>query len=305
MVHFFLYLLLRCLLWAFYLLPKSCLPAFGRGFGTFLHLVGLRKNVVTTNLQIAFGASKSSEEIAALCRLTYRNIGSNMFEFFMLERVSPEELGNYVTLEGAEILEAALTEGKGVVMAGGHFGHWELLSAALNRFVRPFYGYAGKQDNPLFDEWINEIRAKFGMKTISKSKGATREMLKVLKNNEVLGILGDLNVPNRNLFVEFFGLQAAVGEGLATFVVKGKRPLLFNWIHRLGPLTHHAVIERLDYQLTGDDAADVARVAQLIMTRLQHNIEAFPDHYFWFNRRFKTRPLAEKEQGITIYHEEP
>ncbi len=301
--HLVEYALLRFLLAVFRPFPLSFLAGFGRGFGRFLFALGLRKKVVLTNLNIAFGAEKSAAEIERIAKDAYEQIGSQLFEFLMLYRVKPRDLSRFVTLEGAELITQALKQNKGALLAGNHFGHWELLSAAINTLGHPFYGYVGKQYNPFVDRFINRLRAKFGMQVIRKSKRATKEMLAALKKNQVLGILGDLNVPKQDLFVDLFGLKAAIGEGLATFVVKGNRPLFFIWIHRTGPLTHAGHIEPLDYQplLTGEKTKDVQAVAQLIVNRLEENIKAYPNHYFWFNRRFKTRPEEEKALGAQIY----
>lgn len=282
------------------LMPNPLVAAVGRGFGGFLHLLGVRRKVVMTNLKLAFKEEYDEAELKRICKRVYKNTGSVFFEFFMLSKVKPENLGKYVTLHGGEELLKSLEEGKGALLAGSHFGHWELLSAAINSMAVPFWGYAGKQHNPFFDEMINGIRGKFGMKIISKSKNATKEMMRALKKNEVLGILGDLNVPNDSLFVDFFGIQAAMGQGLPIFTVKGERPLFLIHIERRGPLKHEGYITPIPYELTGDEEADTQRVAQLISDGIEANVRKLPDHYFWFNRRFKTRPEGEKE--VKLYH---
>ena len=161
------------------------------------------------------------------------------------------------------------------------------------------HAFAGRQTNPLIDYRINEIRQRFGMLAISKSSNSNREMLVALKNNQSLGILGDLNVPHQNLFVDFFGIKAAAGAGLGRFVAKTKCPLVFISITRKNEHQHIAHFKRLEYQLTGNTETDTQMLTQLYFTELEQQIRTNRDHYFWFNRRFKTRPTS--EAGINLY----
>jgi len=298
----FEFFLFQSLLFLFGIFPKRLVVALGRGFGSFCYFLGIRRSVVETNLEIAFGDSLSEPERKQLTKRVYKNVASVFFEVLLMKHISPEQLGKYIHIEGLEALQEAIAEGKGVTVAGSHFGHWELLTAgiaqATESFGSSFQGYAGKQKNSLFDDSLNGIRQKFGMKTITKSKAATRQMLKVLRKKEVLGILGDLNVPHDSLFVEFFGKKAAYGTGLPTFTVLKKNPLFFAWVVRKGPLQHQGHIIRLNYELTGDQEKDVAHVASLVSQQLEKVIRENPDHYFWFNRRWKTRPADEPKENI-------
>ncbi|MDT8445260.1 MAG: hypothetical protein RRB13_00020 [bacterium] len=286
--------------WVELLSPERA-AACGRALGGWLWRRGLRRKVVDRNLELAFGDQMNAEELEALSLACYRNMTSHIFEFLKLASWPPELLDQLIELEGVEALQAGIDEGQGVVIAGAHFGHWELLSAGISHLVYPVAAYAGKQTNELVDHRINQIRTRFGMKAISKSPRSNREMLQIIKDQGVLGLLGDLNVPHQFLFVDFFGLKAAAGPGLGRFVVKAKCPLFYIWITREGPAKHKGHIRRLDYELTGDTVADTARIAQLYFDQLEEKIRLHPDHYFWFNRRFKTRPPEEAQQGVRLY----
>ena len=281
------------------LIPKNLIPIIGKGFGTLLFLLGIRKKVVQKNLEIAFGTELDENQRKLLSQKFYRNVGVLLFEVLLLNRVAQENLSDYIEIEGLDILKAAIKEGRGVVLAGNHFGNWELITAAISSMGSPIHIYAGKQRNRLFDKAINGIRHRFGTITISKSKTATIEMMKVLKNNEVLGLAGDLNVPHDTLFVNFFGKQAAVGRGLATLALSRKAPLIFIWCKRIGPMRHKGCLFRVQYNPTGDKATDLESVSQSLTQILEQKIRENPDQYFWFNKRWKTRPT--EEIGPDIY----
>ncbi len=255
--------------------------------------MGIRKGIVERNLEIAFASRYSPAERKALAKKVYWNMGAVFFEFLKLSFVPPQKIPRLIQIDGLKILEQVKSEGHGAVLAGAHFGNWELLSAGTSVMGFPIFGYTGQQKNLLVDDAINRIRRRFGMITISKSGQSSRAMIKALKNNQVLAIGADLNVPHDQLFVDFFGEKAAVGQGQAIFTLKLKTPLLFFWNERVGRFKYRGHIERLKYEVTGDLESDRQHIAQLISDRLEEVIGQYPDHYFWFHRRWKTRPPGE------------
>lgn len=259
-------------------------------FGLALFYCGIRRKVVEKNLRIAFRNHYHEREFRTILKKTYINGAIVLFEFLLMKRMETTKVKDYISLNGIEVLEEALQEGKGAIVAGNHFGNWELITASISLSGNPLYIFSGKQKNPAIDNAINSIRRRFGTQTIPKSKGAAFEMMKALKNNKPLGMAGDLNVPHDTLFVDFFGKKAVVGQGLATFALKRRAPLIFIWSIRTEPLRYQGFLKRIPYQVTGDDKADLQHLAQLISNELEEKIRHYPDQYFWFNRRWKTRP---------------
>jgi len=280
------------------LLPTGLIPAVGKLLGMTFYYLGVRKKVVNQNLKIAFGEQLTDNERKRLSKQTYRHCGIVTFEILLLRFIPPEKLSNYIEIEGTEVLNDAIAEGRGVVLAGNHFGNWEMISAAISTQVAPIHIYAGMQRNDLFDKALNAIRQKFGTITISKSKTATIEMMKVLKNNQILGMAGDLNVPHNKFFIDFFGRKAAVGRGLASFTLSRECPLIFLWCVRTGPLKHKGFLSRVDYGVTGDKNSDLIEISQALANELELRIQENPDQYFWLNKRWKTRPDEEEGPGI-------
>lgn len=292
------YLFVNTILLFIKILPKSFLHPIGVGLGLLIYYLRIRRQVVIKNLTVAFGSEYNKKQRHSLARAVYKNTACVLIEFLYMSFILPEQISDYFEIEGLDIMKEAVNEDKGVVLASGHFGNWELMSAALCTSGYPFYVYAGQQKNQLIDDVINSIRTRFGQITISKSKTAPFEMLRALKKKNILGMAGDLNVPHDNLFVDFFGKKAAVGQGLATYALRCQTPLIFIWNVRTGPLMYSIHIERLEYKTTGDSSKDVENVTQKFIGALEDRIRMYPDRYFWFNRRWKTRPADDKSENL-------
>ncbi len=292
------YICYRCAVFLVGIIPESLIPRLGNGLGNLLFFLGIRRSVVETNLNIAFGDELTKEKRKELCKKTYQHTMCSILEFLLMNFITPERLPNYIEIEGLNILQKAVNEGNGVFIAGSHFGNWELFSAGICVMGTPIHVYSGMQKNQLMDQAINNVRRRFGQITFPKSKKAALEMMRVLKNKGVLAVLGDLNVPHNRLFVDFFGKKAAVGQGLATITIKKDAALLFLWSVRTGPLKHHGYIIRLAYSPTGNKEIDTETIAQRVASELEQRIRQNPDHYFWFNRRWKTRPSEDRDAKI-------
>lgn len=281
------------------MIPVKGLSAFSRFIGSTLYALKVRRKIIETNLDIAFGDELKGVERRQIIKETYLNASQIMFEFLYMHFMKLDSIEEFVSINGLDVLEDALKEERGAIIAGNHFGNWELATAAVSKCGKPLHVFTGLQKNKSVDNAMNHIRRRFGTQTITKAKTAAFEMMKVLKNNQPLGMAGDLNVPHDNLFVDFFGKKAVVGQGLATFTLKKKAPLIFLWNVRQGPFKYEGYLKRINYQISGNYEEDLQQIAQLISDELEEKVRKNPGQYFWFNRRWKTRPKG--ENGNKIY----
>ncbi|MFM9012524.1 MAG: lysophospholipid acyltransferase family protein, partial [Gemmatimonadota bacterium] len=101
---------------------------------------------------------------------SYRSIGRVMFESIYLSRATPAEVrAAFVGVEGREVLEAAYAQGKGVILAAGHIGNWELSGAWLGASGLPVDGITMHMANPLSDRFFARTRARHAAPIASRS----------------------------------------------------------------------------------------------------------------------------------------
>ena len=63
-----------------------------------------------------------------------------------------------------------------------------------------------------------------------------------------------------------------------------------------GPEIQYEVAgERVDYQRTGDLDVDVKALTTELALRLERQVRIAPEQYFWFHRRWKSRPPGESD----------
>lgn len=278
-------------------LPPRMAYAIGRSMGKLAYLLaGELRRTGAINLRLAF-PEKSEEERAKLLRESFDSLGRELGLFSQMRTRSREELRRLIEPQGWENLEKARAErGNQLIYYTGHLGAWEMTSFGISLLGYPFTFLVRRLDNPLIEQLVDEVRVKFGNKTIDKLSAA-RSMLKILRSGEqALGLLTDLNtLDDEAIFVDFFGVPAATTFLVAKLAVRTKTPLI--------PFFAPWSEEKQKYLLiaeppvlpdcTGDEEADVRRVTVELTRRLESQIRRFPGQWLWIHKRWKTRPPGE------------
>ncbi len=284
---YFLFLIAR-------LLPQRALVPWGRRLGlTVYRLLPIRRSVVLENLRAAFGAERSEQEIRALARRFYGELGVTLLEFFSLWGLSREKIRRRVEIQGREHLDACRAQGQGAVLISGHFGNWELLGAAMVAYGYPTHYLIKSQANPYVDRMHNEIRRRAGIGVIRQGL-SVRQLVYALRRGEFVGILSDQDAGRQGIFLPFLGRPAAVARGPAYMAWRTRVPLLVGVIFRGDDGRHRAEFTAPVYpDPSWDEETAVRELTRIQTERLEAFIRRHPEHYFWVHRRWKTQPLQD------------
>jgi KDO2-lipid IV(A) lauroyltransferase len=197
----------------------------------------------------------------------------------------------WIRCEGLEYVEAALRQGRGVLFATAHLGNWELSAYAHALLAAPMDVVVRPLDNPLIDAMIERRRGLSGNRTIGKQEYA-RAILKSLGANRAVGILVDQNsAADAGVFVDFFGVKACAGVGLAKLAARSGAAVIPGFAVWEEAEKRYVLRFRPQIEITGDAACDT----QAVQSELERAIREYPDQWLWIHRRWKTRPKGEAE----------
>jgi len=276
-------------------LPRPLARAAGATLGWVVYrLLGRLRRVGQRNLAMAF-PEKSDTERKKILRGVYRSLGWQLAEFCRMRRYSLESAGKLIRYEGLENYLAARAKGKGVFVLTGHLGAWELSSFYHSLAGYPMSMVIRRLDNPLVDEFVNNIRSLHGNRVIHKDDFA-RGLLTAMQQGETVGILMDTNMtPPQGVFVPFFGVPACTASGLARVALRSEAAVLpgflvwesseKRYVLHFGP--------ELELIRSGDAAENIVANTALFTATIESYVRRYPDQWLWVHRRWKTRPAGE------------
>ncbi len=209
--------------------------------------------------------------------------------FARLPRIRKNTVGRYIRYEGIRNYQEAKRRGRGVLIATGHFGNWELSAHAHALLTEPMHVVVRPLDNPRIDALVERYRAASNNRVITK-KDAARGILRALKDNEAVGILIDQNsLPEEGVFVDFFGTPACANSVFAKLAAHSGAAVILGYAVWSTEERRYVLHFSPPLDLSGDPATDT----QHIQSALEDAIREYPDQWLWLHRRWKTRPQGE------------
>ncbi|MGH7477817.1 MAG: lysophospholipid acyltransferase family protein [Longimicrobiales bacterium] len=252
--------------------------------------IGVRRDVVHANLRRAF-PDRDEPWIRQTAEATYAHIAREAVMIARLPGLSAAAVRELTPTRGLETLEAAIAEGRGAVLAMGHFGNWELAPQALTSRGMAVDAVVQPQRNPLFDRAISETRERFGGHVIERHK-APRRALRSLRAGRAVVFVIDQNAGRSGIFVPYFGHPASTHRGAALLALRAGAPMFALRAIRVGS-RYETLVERLPRPAERDPEQQVERLTAGFTAWLEAEVRRTPEQYFWLHKRWKTRPREE------------
>ena len=279
--------LIRCL-------PVNAALWIGRRIGVCAYYFDLKhKSRAYANLKMAFAHAKSPNTIKRITRQLFKNYGQNLIELLRMPLIKPDKFDRFVTVEGREHITASLKQGKGAIMLAMHFGSWELASLSCMMLGYPYKVFVKPQKKyTRLDNLLNSYRVYGGSVVLTRGAG-TRDFVRSLKNNEVIGMVVDQGGRDGAL-VPFLGRPAKMSVGAMRMGLKLGVPICFSIIIRQRGAHHRMIIHKpLALEKTGDINQDVIAGLRQVTQIMEAYIQTYPEEYMWFYKIWKYSDAAD------------
>lgn len=257
------------------------------GTVTFL-FIPIRKHKVYKNLKIAFPES-SKKWRRRIALKNYIHFAKVSLDFFPLWQAPSEIFNKSVKNPDRQVIEKALSQGNGAIIVSSHFGNWEAFGGWFAQNGYRFGAVAKRQKNPIADEFLHDVRSANGVLLFSMKENPVT-ILNFLKRNGILGVAADQDARKRGIFIKFFNQWASTFRGPAVFALRQNCPLIAGTC--LLENAHYTIhLEEISKSIPKNIKEPPATyLTQLYNNYFEEKIKEHPEQYFWFHRRWKTKP---------------
>ena len=275
--------------------PESLAYALGEAAAGLAFRVDARHRAIAAeNLARAFPGRYTSEELHALVREVFLNLGRTAVDVARSHRLLRPEHRHALEVEGFEHLDAARRRGKGVLALTAHLGPWELMILTTPVFYEPIHVVVRPLDNPRLDDLLTTLRERGGSQLIRKRE-AVRAILQTLRRGKTVGIMIDQHISEREgVVVPFFGRPASTASAPALIAIRSGAAVVPAGIIRLAGRGRYRIriFPEVEVRRSGDLKADLVENTARFNQAIEAMIREHPDHWFWVHRRWKTtQPL--------------
>jgi len=265
-------------------------PLLGR---ILFRLLPIRRRLVLANLRRVYGGQVDDAEILRLAQAHYGHLGRLLFEFLWYPLLSDAKRLAMVRVENTAPITEAIESGRGALILTGHFGNWEVSTAAGLRQFPEVTGRFHFLRRPFKPRWLDDFvtrrfrQAGFG---VLPKKGSLPVILDRLEAGDFVVFPFDQHAGGRDAVqVEFFGHRAGTFRSMAIMARASGAKVVPASSWREADGTHVLRFEDPIEPIACDDYdEEIARNTRQYNAALERLILRHPEQWFWVHRRWRT-----------------
>jgi KDO2-lipid IV(A) lauroyltransferase len=254
-------------------------PVFRRGADLAARRAGPGTRRLRANLRRVVGPDLPESDLDVLVRDALRSYARYWLEAFRLPSVSRDEVVGTIRVDGVDLLDRCLAEGRGAIVALSHSGNWDHAGAWAAYTGRPVTTVAERlKPESLYDRFV-AYRESIGISVLPLTGGRPPlpALEERLRGGGLVCLLADRDLSKRGIEVSFFGGRTRMPGGPALLSLRTGAPLLAARVWYDGPYTRVSIVGPLE----GDD---VATRTQAVADALGEGIAAHPQDWHMLQR---------------------
>jgi KDO2-lipid IV(A) lauroyltransferase len=184
------------------------------------------------------------------------------------------------------VLDRLHSEGRSAILAGGHYGNWEMWAlSAPAHFKHRLMGIYKRLSNAYFDQKMRSTRGKFGLELVS-----TKETVEWLESNReslfvsVFAIDQSPSDPKKAHWISFLGQETACIFGAEKYAKEFNLAIVFGHLHKVSRGKY-----AIDYELvtTNPRSYEHGKLTEEMSALLEKDIRREPRYWLWTHKRWK------------------
>jgi len=276
------------ILWFISILPFKIFYLFSDFVYVIVYyVVGYRKNVVKSNLELAF-PEKSKKEIHQIQKKFYHHFCDMFLEMVKTMSISGTALKKRFVVKNPEELERLQSLDKSHIILLGHYASYEWVNALhFYGLTYKAYGVYKKIKNRYFDCLIKRIRSKHHT-TMLATKDVPKQILRNKKDQLLssYGMIADQAPKGAHAkhWLKFMGREVPAFTG--SEVLAKRLDLALTYLHIEKVKRGHYTAEFIPLADHPENFKDF-EITEKYFQLLEEQIRDKPEYYLWSHKRWK------------------
>ncbi len=260
------------------LLPHSAVIWLGRLVGrVWYSLDGGRRRMATRHMERVLG---SGSDVAGASESVMKSYGRYFAEALWVRAQRIPGLMEKTSVEGLDMVVAAMDEGNGMVFSVPHLGNWEVAAPVAAKVGIPIVAVAEDLPNSRITDWFTSMRNDIGIEIVLATGRVEvmRQLEAAIADNKAVALLADRDLNGKGVEVEFFGENTTMPAGPAALAVKTGAPLFPVAAYFDGD-GHRVVVRPAIEVPEGKRSDQVKKMTQSMAGEFENLILAAPDQW--------------------------
>jgi Kdo2-lipid IVA lauroyltransferase/acyltransferase len=278
-------------------LPFPLLYLMADFLAFILHrVVGYRRKVILTNLQLSF-PEKSPKEIRTIIRRFYHYFADMTLETIKGYSISEKALQERITFKGIAKMNHYAENGRSIVLFAMHYSNWEWSNYA-QRWMKHQYQviYNPMRNNPEFELFLKQTRERWGAEAVPVNKSARIALgLQTGTTPFCIVLTADQRPPFITSFwTTFMNQEACFNSGVEKIARRTNQPIFFHVTRRVK--RGHYEVSFIPLIENPKEVSDQEILLTYVRT-MEKYINETPEYYLWSHRRWK----QQRPEGYVLY----
>ena len=257
-------------------------------------LLPYRRKVMLDNMRRVFGEIIPEHEIKRLAQAHYAHIWRLIAEFLCFPLLRLSQRAKLVRVENEDVLRRAHAQGKGVLLLTGHFGNFEVATAAGIAQFPEAHGHFHFVRRPFKPRWLEKFvyrrSLRIGFGSLPKQGSLDLFIARLAAGDIVLFPFDQHAVGRDGIEVDFFGHPAGTFRSLALIARATGAPVVPAATWREPDGRHVLRFEQPLIPIQCEDYdEEIRRNTRAYNAALERLILRHPEQWWWMHRRWKSR----------------
>lgn len=263
------------------------------------YVIGYRKKVVLSNLQIAF-PEKPEKDRSDIAKQFYRQFTDNFIEVIKFLSISKKELNRRFVCDYS-VINDLYSSGKNIQLLLGHFFNWEFANLAYaSNLMYPFVVVYKPIENKIFSKLFYHMRRRFGTH-LASADNFRKDFSQLSKDRFCLVLVGDQNPshPDQAYWTPFFGRMTPFVKGPE----KGAK--LYNTavvMCNFYPVKRGYYKSEIKLLTTEPRSMPDGAITRQMITFVEDSLRHHNSNYLWSHKRWK-HEFGEKYKHLVLGEE--